>query len=83
MNRRRLADALIAAGLPAGAFQIAGVHESDPLPTDFWFLRPGNAADWEVGAYERGSYDVRERFPTEADAARWMYTTMVGHPPPP
>jgi hypothetical protein len=50
-------DALLAAGAPPGSFQLAGAHESTPLPTDFWFARP-SPAGWEVGAYERGTYSV-------------------------
>jgi hypothetical protein len=49
-------DGLLAAGLPPGAFRIEGVHE--PPSTDFWFLRPAGPR-WEVGAYERGRWDVR------------------------
>lgn len=51
-------DALLAAGAPPESFQLAGVHESEPLPTDFWFARP-SPAGWEIGSYERGSWDVR------------------------
>lgn len=54
-----LRDDLLAAGLPPESFQLAGVHESTPLPTDFWFVRPGQAGWWEVGSYERGVWDVR------------------------
>ena len=53
-----LRDELLAAGLPPGSFQLAGVHESAPRPTDFWFVRPAGPR-WEVGAYERGVWDVR------------------------
>jgi hypothetical protein len=77
MDRRQLAAALLAAGLPPDSFQIADAHTSDPLPTDFWFLRP--AADgWEVGVFERGDYDVRLRFATETAAASWLYRTLTG-----
>lgn len=50
-------DALLAAGAPPESFQLAGVHSTTPLPTDFWFARPA-AAGWEVGSYERGVYSV-------------------------
>ncbi|PPI94514.1 hypothetical protein [Nocardia nova] len=82
MDRRQLAAALLAAGKPPQWFQIAGVHTHDPLPTDFWFLRPGSSGDWEVGVFERGEYDVRGRFAAESDAAAWVYESMMGHPPP-
>ncbi|MGS2806831.1 hypothetical protein [Nocardia sp. MW-W600-9] len=78
MSCQQLSDALADAGLPPGSYQIDGVHESDPLPTDFWFLRPGHDNGWEVGAYERGQFDVRARFDTESAAADWMLTTLTG-----
>lgn len=81
MNRERLAAALLAAGLPPESFQIPGVHDADPPPTDFWFLRAGDGG-WQVGAFERGVHDVRERFSDEAAAAAWMYRTLTGRPPP-
>ncbi|MGF0319772.1 hypothetical protein [Nocardia fluminea] len=78
MNRHELAEALTAAGLPPESFQIAEVHETSPPPTDFWFLRRGSDDGWEVGAYERGQFDVRANFDTESDAAQWMLTTLMG-----
>ncbi|MEU4342369.1 hypothetical protein AB0H00_14050 [Nocardia sp. NPDC023852] len=81
MDRKQLNVALLAAGLPPESFQIPGTHTHDPLPTDFWFLRKGARGDWEVGAYERGKYDVRERFDTEPDAAAWLYRTLTGQAP--
>ncbi|WP_280271288.1 hypothetical protein [Nocardia wallacei] len=82
MDRRQLSAALLAAGLPPESFQIHGVHTHDPLPTDFWFLRPGPSGDWEVGAYERGKYDVRERFSTEPAASACLYRSLTGHDAP-
>ncbi|MFD4456948.1 hypothetical protein [Nocardia sp. NPDC058480] len=80
MNLQQLAAALTAAGLPPDSFQIAEVHETRPTPTDFWFLRPGPDHGWEVGAYERGQFDVRACFDTESNAAQWMLTTLTGTP---
>ncbi|MBB5915541.1 hypothetical protein BJY24_004453 [Nocardia transvalensis] len=83
MDREQLGAALLAAGLPPESFQIPGVHTHDPLPTDFWFLRPGQpGTGWEVGAFERGKYDVRERFSSESDASAWLYRTLTGHDAP-
>ncbi|MFI5782121.1 hypothetical protein [Nocardia sp. NPDC051570] len=80
MDRRQLTVALLDAGLAPESFQIAGIHTHEPLPTDFWFLRP-TPAGWEVGAFERGIYEVREHFDTESEATAWLYRTLTGHPP--
>lgn len=79
MTRRQLRDALLAAGLPPESFQIPGVHEASTLPTDFWFLREV-AGSWELGSYERGSYDVRETHPTEAAACARLQEILTGTP---
>ncbi|MFG1796755.1 hypothetical protein [Nocardia sp. NPDC049149] len=80
MDRKQLSAALLGAGLPPESFQIPGIHSHDQLPTDFWFLRPGSGG-WEVGAFERGTYDVRERFRAESDATAWLYRALTGHSP--
>ncbi|MFC6014202.1 hypothetical protein [Nocardia lasii] len=77
MNRRELSTALTDAGLPPDSFRIEGVHETDPVPTDFWFLRDSDNG-WEVGSFERGTFDVRARFDTESAAADWMLSTLTG-----
>ncbi|MFD7842503.1 hypothetical protein ACFV4K_06165 [Nocardia sp. NPDC059764] len=82
MDRKQLVAALLDAGKPPHWFQIVGIHSYDPLPTDFWFMRPGPSGDWEVGVFERGEYDVRARFDSESDAAAWVYEAIMGHPPP-
>ncbi len=83
MDRHQLVKALLASGVPPQSFQVPGVYTHDPVPTDFWFLRPGEGGGSEVGYYERGSYDVRKRFDSEADAAAWMYHAITGRQPPP
>ena len=60
MDRHELALALLTTGQPPESFQLAGVHEHVPVPTDFWFLRPAPDGRWEIGSYERGSYDDTE-----------------------
>ncbi|MDO3650342.1 hypothetical protein [Nocardia mangyaensis] len=78
MNREQLVTALLDAGLATGSFQIPGVHETTPLPTDFWYLRSGADGGWEVGAFERGRFDTRARFDTESAATQWMLSTLTG-----
>lgn len=94
MDRHELRHALLAAGLSPQSFSLAGVHEQHPLPVDFWFLRPigsgatmvrsdGRSGDgWEIGSYERGVYDVRQVFATEAEACAAFYQALTGRPAP-
>ena len=77
MDRRGLRTALLAAGVPAEAFQLSDGRGSTPIPTDFWFLRPGPGG-WEIGSYERGRYDVREMLDTEDDACDRLYAILTG-----
>jgi len=79
-DRWELRDALLAAGLPPDSFQLAGVHETVPLPTDFWFLRPSADGTWEIGPYERGTYEVREVHVFESAACAGLYRILVGRP---
>lgn len=80
MNRLALRDALLDAGIPPDSFQLPGVHDSTPLPTDFWFLRP-SVNGWEIGPYERGRFDVRETLPTEAAACARFHEILLGVAP--
>jgi hypothetical protein len=81
VNRVALRDALLAAGVPPDSFQLPGVHDSTPLPTDFWFVRPSPDGPWELGPYERGTYDVREILPTEAAACARLHQILLGVAP--
>ncbi|GAA5057803.1 hypothetical protein [Nocardia callitridis] len=83
MDRKALAAELAAAGQPPGSYRITDVHDQGDLPTDFWFLRTGDSGKWEVGAYERGTFDVRSTFDSEDEACRWMYRTLTGKEPTP
>ncbi|MEV0458576.1 hypothetical protein [Catellatospora methionotrophica] len=74
-----LVTALLEAGQPPESFQVPGVHEHVPIPTDFWFLRPAGGG-WELGYYERGVYDVREVLPAEAVACTRLYELVTGFP---
>jgi hypothetical protein len=83
VDRYGLRAALLAAGLPPDSFQLAGVHQHVPIPLDFWFLRPAADGRWEVGAYERGVYDVRAVFAAEGAACDFLYLALTGRPAPP
>jgi hypothetical protein len=78
VDRYELRSALLAAGLPPESFQLTDVHEHTPIPTDFWFLRPATGGRWEIGAYERGGYEVRETFDTEGAAGARLYEILTG-----
>ena len=83
MDRYALRDALRAAGRPPGSFQLEGVHQHVPVPTDFWFLRrTPDGHRWEIGAYERGVYDVRETHDTESSAGDRLYEILTGRSAP-
>ncbi|KXK58435.1 hypothetical protein AWW66_29805 [Micromonospora rosaria] len=82
MDRYEVRDALAAHGLPPAAFEIEGVHTPVPAVPDYWFLRRGPAGGWEVGAYERGEYDVRLRTGSEAEACAFLFRALTGDPPP-
>ena len=81
VDRHPLRAPLLAAGLPPESFQLGGVHEHVPIPTDFWFLRPTPHGRWQVGSYERGVFDVRAEFHNEADACAWLHDIMLGRRP--
>ena len=78
-DRHVLVTALLEAGQPPESFEVPGVHEHVPIPTDFWFLRPAGER-WELGYYERGVYDVREVLPGEAAACTRFYELVTGFP---
>ncbi|MGC4886131.1 hypothetical protein [Micromonospora sp. NBC_01392] len=82
MDRHQVRAALLAAGLSPDAFALEGVHEHVPVPPDFWFLRRARAGGWEIGAYERGTYDVRQRFDTEEEAGDGLWRALTGRPAP-
>lgn len=83
MDRRALRRRLVAAGVPDGIYEIAGVHEPVPPSPDFVFLRPagrGRARRWEVGVYERGIHTVGQRFESEDEGCRWLLDLLTGGP---
>ncbi|SBT50307.1 hypothetical protein [Micromonospora auratinigra] len=82
MDRYEVRAALLAAGQSPDAFALEGVHEHQPVPPDFWFLRRSPGGGWEIGSYERGRYEVRMAFGTEAEACAALYTVLTGRPAP-
>jgi hypothetical protein len=82
MNREQLVKALLDAGIHEQAFQVPGVHTSDPAPMDYFFLRPGADGGWENGNFERGHDTVYNRFDTEAEAAAASYRYLTNREPP-
>ncbi|MEV4479928.1 hypothetical protein AB0K04_12970 [Micromonospora coxensis] len=82
MNRHEVRNALMKAGLSPDAFELEGVHEHVPLPPDFWFLRRSAGGGWEIGLYERGTYDVRFGFDTEEEACAGLWRALTGRPAP-
>ncbi|GHJ48496.1 hypothetical protein Cs7R123_58380 [Catellatospora sp. TT07R-123] len=81
VDRHELALALLEAGQPPESFQLPGVHEHVPVPDECWFLRQAGPR-WEIGAYGRGRYEVRESFDTEAAACACLFEVLVGAAPP-
>ncbi|MEV4416564.1 hypothetical protein [Catellatospora sp. NPDC049609] len=78
-DRHVLVTALLESGQPPESFQVPGVHEHVPIPTDFWFLRPAGDR-WELGHYERGVHDVRETVDNEGVACTRFYELVTGFP---
>ncbi len=81
MDRYGVCEALLRAGVSSDAFAVEGVHDVS-IPMDFWFLRRSPKGRWEVGAYERGVYDVRYVYDSESEAAARLYTSLTIAPPP-
>ncbi|MEE1768732.1 hypothetical protein PUR34_11295 [Streptomyces sp. JV185] len=77
MDRRELRAALGRAGVADGYYRIEGVHEPVPTPTDFLFLRQASDGGWETGAYERGTYEVIARYPSEQAACEHLLRLLL------
>src|SRR5690242_8265275 len=76
MDRRELCEALAAAGVPGGLYEVPGFHEFDLRPPDFRYLRQEGDA-WVVGNFERGVHDPHRRFDTEDAACRYLYDRLT------
>ncbi|MFD5712526.1 hypothetical protein ACFWHW_19400 [Streptomyces pharetrae] len=79
MDRHALHTALRTAGVADGHYFIQGVHEPSPPPTDFLYLRhaPDEPGMWEVGAYERGTWESITRHRREADACTHLLRLLT------
>ncbi|MFF3563196.1 hypothetical protein ACFYXS_24430 [Streptomyces sp. NPDC002574] len=82
MNRRELCEALAAAGVADGLYEIPGFHENTPRPVDFRYLRQEGDA-WVVGNHERGADDPHGRFGTEDAACRFLHEQLTDRGPGP
>ncbi|MFI5964482.1 hypothetical protein ACIA8J_20175 [Streptomyces asoensis] len=87
MDRRQLCEALDAAGVPAGLYEIAGCPGSPdvPRPEDRLYLER-RAGEWVVGVRQRGARTVWARFADEDQACRRLYAELTDpgpHPVPP
>ncbi|MFD7702145.1 hypothetical protein [Streptomyces caelestis] len=79
MDRHALHAALRAAGVASGHYWIQGVHEPSPPPTDFLYLRPSPTSPgaWEVGAYERGTWETITQHARETDACTHLLRLLT------
>ncbi|MFJ8107345.1 hypothetical protein [Streptomyces sp. NPDC096132] len=83
MDRQELCEALRAAGVPAGLYEIADcpAPPGTPRPEDRLYLEK-DAGDWVVGVRQRGVRTVLERFPDEDRACRGLYARLTDPGPP-
>ncbi|WP_133912079.1 hypothetical protein [Streptomyces sp. NBC_00582] len=85
MDRHGLCEALRAAGVPAGLYEIAGcpAPPGTPRPEDRLYLEEdADAGDWVVGVRQRGVRTVLERFPDEDRACRGLHARLTDPGPP-
>ncbi|TJZ98413.1 hypothetical protein [Actinacidiphila oryziradicis] len=80
MDRHQLCDALRAAGVPAGYYEIPGCP-GGPRPSDHYFLDERDGR-WVVGVHERGRREVYASFADEDRACRWLYERLTDEGPP-
>ncbi|MEU9242863.1 hypothetical protein [Streptomyces shenzhenensis] len=83
MDRHELHEALRAARVPAGLYEIAGcpVPPGTPRPEDRLYLEEDDGA-WVVGVRQRGVRTVLERFDDEDRACRSLYARLTAPGPP-
>ncbi|MFI1397535.1 hypothetical protein [Streptomyces sp. NPDC020681] len=83
MDRHQLCEALSAAGVPAGLYEIADYPGPPgvPRPEDRLYLEK-QAGEWVVGVQQRGVRTVLERFPDEDQACRSLYAKLTDRGPP-
>ncbi|WP_416982711.1 hypothetical protein [Streptomyces sp. T028] len=83
MDRHGLCEALRAAGVPAGLYEIADcpAPPGTPRPEDRLYLEEDEGG-WVVGVRQRGVRSVLERFPDEDRACRALYARLTDPGPP-
>lgn len=84
MDRQELSEALRAAGVPAGLYEIDGCPgppSGTPRPEDRLYLEE-DATGWVVGVRQRGVRTAWERFPDEDRACRGLYARLTDPGPP-
>lgn len=84
MDHHQLCEALSAAGVPAGLYEIADCPGAPggPRPEDRLYLEE-QASEWVVGVQQRGVRTVLERFPDEDQACHSLYAKLTDRGPPP
>lgn len=75
MNRAELAAALDQVGVTRGYY----IDDTPPVgsPDNALHLRREPDGRWAVGHFERGIFDIFQRFDVEADACEFMFMTLV------
>ncbi|MFF3611292.1 hypothetical protein [Streptomyces sp. NPDC002580] len=84
MDRHQLCEALHAAGVPAGLYEIPDCPgpPGGPRPEDRLYLTE-QAGEWVVGVRQRGVRTVLARFPDEDRACRSLHARLTAEGPPP
>ncbi|MEU5098404.1 hypothetical protein [Streptomyces sp. NPDC020996] len=83
MDRHELCEALRAAGVPAGLYEIVGcpAPPGTPRPEDRLYLEEDDGG-WVVGVRQRGVRTALERFDDEDRACRSLYARLTDPGPP-
>ncbi|MFD7629222.1 hypothetical protein ACFV7Q_24885 [Streptomyces sp. NPDC059851] len=84
MDRHGLCEALRAAGVPPGLYEVPDCPGPPGLPRpEARLYLEERAGEWVVGAEERGVRTVLDRFPDEDRACRSLYARLTEEGPPP
>jgi hypothetical protein len=84
MDRHQLCEALHAAGVPAGLYEIPGCPgpPGGARQEDRLYLEE-QAGEWVVGVRQRGARTVLARFPDEDRACRSLHARLTDEGPSP
>ncbi|WP_406002838.1 hypothetical protein [Streptomyces sp. NBC_00829] len=84
MDRHELCEALRAAGVPAGVYEIPDCPgpPGGPRSADRLYLEE-QAGEWVAGVQQRGVRTVLKRFPDEDQACRAVYVELTDEGPQP